>query len=75
MIATKASPLPDVLGDGAVYIDPSDEQDLERALNQVLGSYELRQQMKVAGLAAAKRLNWDAAADQLREVFDRLAIA
>jgi glycosyltransferase involved in cell wall biosynthesis len=75
VIATKASPLPSLLGEGALYIDPTDQRDLELALERVLTSGELRERMRIAGLAAAKRLTWEAAADQLREVFHRLAIS
>jgi len=73
VIATKSSPLPGLLGDGAIYIDPADARDLERALNQVLRSYELRQRMRRAGVAAAARLTWDAAADQLITVLNQMA--
>jgi glycosyltransferase involved in cell wall biosynthesis len=75
VIATTASPLPSLLGNGALYIDPTNQRELELALERVLTSGELRQRMRMAGLAAAKRLTWDAAADQLRAVFQRLAIS
>ena len=75
VIATKASPLPSLLGEGALYIDPTDVQDLERALNRVLTSNELRQRMREAGVAAAGRLTWDAAANQLITVLNQVAIS
>lgn len=75
VIATRASPLPSLLGDGAMYIDPTDQQELERALDTVLSSNELRQQMRRAGVAAAKRLTWDAAAHQLMTILQHVAIA
>ena len=75
VIATSASPLPSLLGDGALYINPTDQRELELALERVLLSGELRRQMRIAGLAAAKRLTWDAAAGQLRDVFNRLAVS
>jgi glycosyltransferase involved in cell wall biosynthesis len=73
VVATKASPLPGLLGDAALYIDPADVHDLERGLNQVLSSYELRQRMRRAGIAAARRLTWDAAASRLIEVLNQVA--
>lgn len=75
VIATKASPLPSLLGEGALYIDPTAEHELQHALKCVLTSDELRQRMRRAGLAAAGRLTWDAAAKQLREVLDQVAIS
>jgi glycosyltransferase involved in cell wall biosynthesis len=74
VIATKASPLPGLLGEGGLYIDPTDVQDLERVLNQVLTSDELRQRMRKAGVAAAGRLTWEAAAHQLVRVLNQVAM-
>jgi glycosyltransferase involved in cell wall biosynthesis len=74
VIATIASPLPSLLGKGALYIDPTDVRDVERVLNQVLTSDELRQRMREAGVAAARRLTWDAAANQLITVLNQVAI-
>jgi glycosyltransferase involved in cell wall biosynthesis len=75
VIATEASPLPGLLGEGALYIDPTDVQGLQRALNQVLTSGTLRQRMRAAGVAAAKRLTWDAAANQLMQVLNKVSMS
>jgi glycosyltransferase involved in cell wall biosynthesis len=68
VIATKASPLPQILGEGGIYIDPTQAGDLETALTSVLESGELRQRMSQAGLAAMRRLSWDTAARQMLEL-------
>jgi glycosyltransferase involved in cell wall biosynthesis len=73
VIATKASPLQGLLGAGGVYIDPN-EPELEQALETVLSSVELRARMRQAGLAAAQRLTWDAAAEQMMEVIRKVAL-
>lgn len=75
VIATKASPLPSLLRDGALYIDPNDQQELEHSLERVLISSELRQQLKASGLVAAQRLTWNAAAAELLAVFNRLQVS
>ena len=72
VVATKASPLPSLLGDGALYIDPTDQRGLEIVLERVLTSAELRQQLKETGLAAAGRLTWNAAAQQMIEVMQQV---
>ena len=68
VIATTASPLPALLGEGGLYADPESSEQLERALRDVLASEQLRAQMRAAGLEAARRLTWDAAARQLQSV-------
>jgi glycosyltransferase involved in cell wall biosynthesis len=73
VIATNASPLPTLLNAGGLYIDPEKNADLETALINVLQSESLRLKMREAGLAAAGRLTWDAAARQMRTLLQRVA--
>jgi glycosyltransferase involved in cell wall biosynthesis len=68
VIATKASPVPELLEDGGRYIEPTDTGALESTLRLVLESPELRTRMRTAALAAVARLTWDAAARQLMDV-------
>jgi glycosyltransferase involved in cell wall biosynthesis len=72
VIATKASPLAQLLGDGGIYIDPS-EPDIARALEAVLSSEDLRLRMGECGLAAAHRLTWEGAARQMMDILGKVA--
>jgi glycosyltransferase involved in cell wall biosynthesis len=67
VIATKQSPLPQLLGEGGIYIEPR-TGELEQALIRVLSSASLRARMKEAAVEAASRLTWEAAAAQLMSV-------
>lgn len=73
VVATTASPLPTLLGEGGLYVDPHDQVGLTTSLAQLLRSSTLRQQMSQAGLAAAATLTWEAAARQLLRVIYTLA--
>ncbi|MCG3160249.1 MAG: D-inositol-3-phosphate glycosyltransferase [Acidobacteria bacterium] len=73
VIATTASPLPELLGDGGIFIDPRNQAELEDALVRVLESESLRRKMREAGLAAAGRLTWDAAARQMMALIQKVA--
>lgn len=75
VIATKASPLPELLKDGGIYIDPNRSVELESALRCVLESDEQRQNMRDAGLAAAGALTWENAAFQLKDLIDAMALS
>jgi glycosyltransferase involved in cell wall biosynthesis len=68
VVATTESPLPAVIGEGGLYADPRSPEQLERALWEVLCSAELRGRMRAAGLEAARRLTWEAAARKLQTV-------
>ncbi len=72
VIATSASPLPDLLGEGGLYVDPESSEQIERAIREVLNSEPLQARMRAAGLAAARRLTWDAAAAQLQSVIQEV---
>jgi alpha-1,3-rhamnosyl/mannosyltransferase len=65
VIATAASPLPDLLQGAGIFVDPGRPQDLEAALARVLTSEPLRKSLREAGITAASRLSWEAAAQQL----------
>jgi glycosyltransferase involved in cell wall biosynthesis len=65
VIATAASPLPDLLGEAGVYVDPAEPDQLEAALVRVLESEGLRKRMRKAGLEAAGKLTWEQAAREM----------
>jgi glycosyltransferase involved in cell wall biosynthesis len=67
VIATKASPLPGLLGEAGVFIEPT-EDEIVRALEMVLSSTEMRARMQEQALKAAARLTWDQAARQMMDV-------
>jgi glycosyltransferase involved in cell wall biosynthesis len=68
VIATTASPLPQLLGTGGLYVDPLQPNQLEQALAADLTQPELRLRMRDAGLHAVRRLTWQAAAQQLHAI-------
>jgi glycosyltransferase involved in cell wall biosynthesis len=70
VVATNVSPLPAVLGDGGIYFDPLQPNELHQALGRILQSRELRSSMRAAAVAAAGKLSWDAAAGQMMNVFE-----
>jgi glycosyltransferase involved in cell wall biosynthesis len=74
VIATKASPLEGLLGAGGIYIGPQ-EAEIANALERVLSSADLRRRMGECGLAAAQRLTWDAAAQQIMDIIRKVAPA
>ncbi len=74
VIATTASPLEALLDGGGIFIPPS-EPEITAALEQVLGSRDLRARMSERGLAAARRLTWEAAAQQMMRVIRTVARA
>jgi glycosyltransferase involved in cell wall biosynthesis len=73
VVATKCSPLPELLGNGAITLEPNDRSGWRDAILAVLTRPELREHMRAAGLAASARLSWQASARQLLSVFREVA--
>ncbi|MFN0150460.1 MAG: glycosyltransferase family 4 protein [bacterium] len=73
VVASRAGSLPEVLGDAALFFDPSDDAAIARALRDVLENADVRARLSAAGLARARHFSWDRAADILIELFTRTA--
>jgi len=59
VIATRESPLPDLLEGAGFFIDPRDETALLSAMRDLAANAELRQRCSLAALAAARNLTWE----------------
>lgn len=71
VIATTSSPLPGLLGEGGLYVNPHRPRELESALERLLGDERLRLRMREEGLNASRRLSWSAAAQTLLELLEQ----
>jgi glycosyltransferase involved in cell wall biosynthesis len=72
VLVTTESPLPELLGDGAIALAPEDRAGWLDALTRVLRDADLRARMSAAGLAATAKLSWEQSARQLLEIFDEV---
>lgn len=59
VVASRAGPLPEVLGDAAVLVPTGDVDALEDALRDLLADPERRAELRRAGLARAASLSWE----------------
>jgi glycosyltransferase involved in cell wall biosynthesis len=72
-VATRNSPLPDLIEGGGIFIDPTRTDELTRALRTMVGDTAGRAQMAKRAREQAGRLTWDRAADQMRDLLDAVA--
>jgi glycosyltransferase involved in cell wall biosynthesis len=72
VIATTASPLPQLLEGGGLFVAPNDEAALTSAMTQLASDAALRNRLGAAAATRARALSWDRAAhsalDAIREV-------
>jgi glycosyltransferase involved in cell wall biosynthesis len=73
IVATRNSPLPDLIEGGGIFIDPTRTDELTRALRTMVGDTAGRAQMAKRAREQAGRLTWDRAADQMRDLLDAVA--
>jgi alpha-1,3-rhamnosyl/mannosyltransferase len=74
VISSDRTSLPELVGDAGVLVDPDDVDALERAMEAVLGSEGMRQELSERGLARAAGFSWERCAELTVSAF-RQALA
>ncbi len=75
VVASNAASLPEVAGDAALLVDPTSVGDLVRAVREVLGSEELREDLRARAPRQAGRFSWQRAARETLAVYRSLVPA
>jgi len=71
-IVSNTSSLPEVVGDGAIMIDPYNVDELTYAIKKVLEDKELRNNLTEKGFERVKKFDWGKTAKQTLEVFCKI---
>ena len=72
VVCSNASSLPEVVGDAALLIDPTDVDGLVTAIQHGLADAGLRKKMVARGLQQALRFSWERSAEQVVALFEGL---
>ncbi len=72
-VASNASALPEVGGEGVRYVDPADEEGLSVVLREWLEDEGSRETWGRRALDASRRFSWEASASGLLELYERVA--
>ena len=73
VIVSNTSSLPEVVGDAALLVEPTDVDGLAVAIWRVLSDAALRKQMMQKGLQRARSFSWEKTAQETLEIYRRLA--
>lgn len=73
VICSNTTSLPEVAGDAACLIDPTDVDSLAAAMVRLANDAAERSELRERGLARAERFSWDAAADRTWSVLQEAA--
>jgi glycosyltransferase involved in cell wall biosynthesis len=69
VISTRAASLPEVVGDAAVLIDPTDTAALAQALHEVLSQPALQTDLRGRGIQRAAQFSWERCAAETLAVY------
>ena len=69
VVSSNATCLPEVYGDAAHYFDPTNTDDMARAINDVLINKRLRQKLIEKGSRQVKKYSWKRMAEQTHQIY------
>jgi glycosyltransferase involved in cell wall biosynthesis len=72
VVCSKASSLPEVVGDAALTVDPLDVTELAEAMRRAIEDESLRSSLVQRGLARATQFTWSKAAEELLKVYSHV---
>lgn len=70
VITSNISAMPEVGGDGALYIDPYSIKDISNALEKLVVDVELREKLVDYGYKNAKRFSWEKSSIEMSKIID-----
>jgi len=70
VVVSRTGGAPEAAGDAALYVDPTDEVGIGKAILRVLTDAELRNNLIEKGLQNAKRFSWEKTARQTLDVLE-----
>ncbi|MFW6296358.1 MAG: glycosyltransferase, partial [Halothece sp.] len=68
VITSNCSSLPEVAGDAAILIDPTQTQEITEAMNQIANNADLRSRLREKGLQRAAQFSWEKTGQATLEV-------
>ena len=69
VITSNTSCLPEIAGDGALLVDPRSTAEIQAAIQKLLTSPSLQQQLRTAAIARAQQYRWEVCARKSLEFF------
>lgn len=72
VVTSNTTSIPEVTGDAALLVEPSDTAGLARAMSRLLHDRELRLALRAAGLERSRAFCWERTADLTRKVYEQV---
>ncbi len=75
VVTSNATSIPEVVGDAAVLVDPRNAAEIAGAMEMLLSSPEVREDLILKGKAIASRYTWSACARETRKIYEQVLAA
>jgi glycosyltransferase involved in cell wall biosynthesis len=72
VVASRNGAVPEVAGDAAVLVDPSDPEAIAGAALRILGDEDLRGDLRRRGIRRARAFSWERTARETLDLYDRV---
>ncbi|EDX86828.1 glycosyl transferase, group 1 family protein [Synechococcus sp. PCC 7335] len=72
VVTANTTSLPEVAGDAAILVAPSDTEAIASATERLIEDLDLRQQLSAAGLSRAALFTWTNTASQLASIYEHV---
>lgn len=72
VITSNLSSLPEVAGDAAILVDPTDTQAMVEAIIRLRNDFAYRSRLIEKGFARVKHFTWEAVAKQVAAVYEKV---
>ena len=73
VVTSNVSSLPEVAGDAAVLVDPTDTIDIKEGIKRILTDPGLRERLQARGLARAREFSWEHSVRRTRQIYQDVA--
>lgn len=71
VVTSSTTSLPEVGGDAALYVEPTDTRALADAMHRIATSTLLQSELRDAGIARARGFSWESSAARMRHILGR----
>lgn len=72
VICSNTTSLPEIVGDAALLVDPTNEEDIAEKIEYVIENPSVSRELSIKGLEQAKKFSWNKSAEVLLDVYNKL---
>lgn len=72
VVTSNVSSMPEVGGDAAVYVNPTNVEDIEKKLNLVMNDSDLREELIKKSFQQVKKFSWEKCAEETANLYRKI---